>query len=30
MNEGGELGITKADDGDDLNDLLQLDTIYLI
>ena len=28
MNEGGELGITKADDGDDLNDLLQLDTIY--
>ncbi|PKG43931.1 OmpA family protein [Psychroflexus sp. MES1-P1E] len=28
MNEGGELGITKADDGDDLSDLLQLDTIY--
>jgi len=28
MNEGGELDIIKAGDGDDLNDLLQLDTIY--
>jgi len=28
MNEGGELEIIKAGDGDDLNDLLQLDTIY--
>ena len=28
MNEGGELEIIKAGDGDDLNNLLQLDAIY--
>ena len=28
MHEGGELDLIKVDDGEDLNDLLQLDTIY--